>query len=61
LALIEQTKGELNFNDALIVIACRERRIPRLASFDADFDKVAWLKRVASAGDLSPGTPETGR
>jgi predicted nucleic acid-binding protein len=56
LQLVEQSKGELNFNDALIAIACRERRIPLLASFDADFDNVAWLKRAANAGDLAPGT-----
>ncbi len=46
-ALVEQTGGELNFNDALIALACRERGIDYLASFDADFDRVAWLKRIA--------------
>lgn len=56
LQLVEQTKGELNFNDALIALACRERRIPLLASFDADFDTVAWLKRAAGAGDLPSDT-----
>ena len=55
---MEQSKGKLNFNDALIAIACRERRTPLLASFDADFDQVAWLKRVASTAGLAPGTAE---
>lgn len=39
LQLVEQSAGELNFNDALIAIACRERRLPLLASFDSDFDQ----------------------
>ncbi len=52
LALIHSSSGELNFNDALIALACRERGIPAIASFDADFDQVTWLKRVAEPGDL---------
>ena len=52
-ALVEQTDGELNFNDALIALACRERGIDYLASFDSDFDRVAWLKRIARP-DQSP-------
>lgn len=51
-ALVEQTGGELNFNDALIALACRERGIDYLASFDADFDRVAWLKRIARPDQL---------
>jgi len=54
LALIRSSSGELNFNDALIALACRERDIPALASFDADFDQVSWLKRLATPDDLSP-------
>ncbi len=52
-ALVEQTGGELNFNDALIALSCRERGIDYIASFDADFDRVSWLKRVAFPADLS--------
>jgi predicted nucleic acid-binding protein len=52
IALVEQTGGELNFNDALIALACRDRNIPYLASFDADFDQVDWLKRVAQSDQL---------
>ncbi|HKZ86345.1 MAG TPA: type II toxin-antitoxin system VapC family toxin [Anaerolineae bacterium] len=46
-ALVEQSSGELNFNDALIALACRDRGIEYLASFDADFDHVNWLKRIS--------------
>lgn len=46
LALIGASSGELNFNDALIALACRERGIAVVASFDADFDAVDWLQRI---------------
>jgi len=46
LALIGASSGELNFNDALIALACRERGIAVVASFDADFDAVNWLQRI---------------
>lgn len=52
LDLMRGSYGKLNFNDALIALACRERGIPAIASFDADFDQVPWLKRVAEPGDL---------
>lgn len=51
--LIRSSCGELNFNDSIIVLACRERGIDILASFDRDFDAVSWLKRVAVPKDLS--------
>ncbi|MBN1139289.1 MAG: type II toxin-antitoxin system VapC family toxin [Anaerolineae bacterium] len=51
-ALMRASGGELNFNDALIALSCRYRDIPLIASFDRDFDRVDWLKRVASPGDL---------
>ena len=53
LELIRSSSGELNFNDALIALACREREIPAIASFDAGFDQVAWLERLAQAADVS--------
>ncbi len=53
IALVEQTDGEMNFNDALIALSCRNRNIPFLASFDADFDRVDWLKRIARPADLA--------
>ncbi len=52
LELIKASSGELNFNDALIALACRERGISFLASFDPDFDRLAWLKRVAKPIDV---------
>jgi predicted nucleic acid-binding protein len=52
LDLIHTSSGELNFNDALIALACRERDIPALISFDPDFDRLSWLRRVAAPDDL---------
>lgn len=54
LDLIRSSSGALNFNDALIALACRERGIPAIASFDADFDQVAWLRRLARPEDVTP-------
>ena len=54
LALIESSSGELNFNDALIALACRERNISVLASFDADFDSTEWLQRIERINDEPP-------
>jgi len=50
--LVHSSGGELNFNDALIALSCRNRDIPFLASFDRDFDHVMWLQRVAQPDDL---------
>jgi predicted nucleic acid-binding protein len=46
--LMREHQGALNFNDALIARACAEYGIAHIASFDADFDRVAGLRRVAS-------------
>ncbi len=51
--LVRSSGGELNFNDALIALSCRNRSIPFLASFDRDFDHAAWLTRVAVPEDLA--------
>jgi len=53
LALIRSSVGALNFNDALIALACRERGIPAIASFDPDFDQVSWLRRLARPKDVT--------
>jgi predicted nucleic acid-binding protein len=53
MALIRDTAGELNFNDALIALACRERDIPAIASFDLDFDRLPWLRRLARPEEVS--------
>lgn len=36
--LVEDTGGQLNFNDALIVIGAQEEGIRKIVSFDSDFD-----------------------
>ena len=62
LALIRTSEGELNFNDGLIALACRERQIRLLASFDRDFDRLPWLTRVATPADVAvaaPSVPES--
>ncbi|HEV8714879.1 MAG TPA: type II toxin-antitoxin system VapC family toxin [Candidatus Binatia bacterium] len=51
--LIRSSEGELNFNDSLIALACRERQIEALASFDRDFDRISWLKRAAIPEDVN--------
>ena len=50
--LIRSSAGELNFNDGLLALACRERNIGILASFDRDFDTISWLRRVATPEDI---------
>lgn len=52
LDLIHASASILNFNDALIALACRERAIPAIASFDPDFDTIAWLRRLSQPQDL---------
>ena len=54
LDLIRSSSGALNFHDALISLACQERGIPAIASFDADFDQVAWLRRLSRPEDVGP-------
>ncbi len=53
LELIRSSSGELNLNDALIALACRERSISMLASFEPDFDRLVWLKRVTAPTDVT--------
>jgi predicted nucleic acid-binding protein len=55
LDLMESSGGALNFNDALIALACREREIDMIASFDADFDQVSWLRRITKAEEVMGG------
>lgn len=49
MALVRDTDGDLNFHDALIALAAREADIRWVASFDGDFDRIAWLTRLADA------------
>jgi predicted nucleic acid-binding protein len=57
LALIRTSDGELNFNDGLIALACRERQIRLLASFDQDFDRLPWLRRVTTPVEVAAAAP----
>ena len=57
LELIRSSSGALNFNDALIALACRERGIPAIASFDADFDQIPWLRRLSLPKDVKQQFP----
>ncbi len=50
--LVRSSGGELNFNDALIALSCRNRDVFLIASFDRDFDRFTWLKRIAQPDDL---------
>lgn len=51
-ALVQQSNGELNFNDALIALSCRLRGYQFIASFDGDFDTLPWLKRISQPADM---------
>ena len=50
--LVRSSRGELNFNDALIALSCHHRGIPWIASFDRDFDSVSWLQRLGKPEDF---------
>jgi len=52
LELVENSSGELFFNDGLIALCCRERNIPSIASFDSDFDLLPWLSRISTPSDI---------
>jgi len=45
--------GALNFNDILVALGCRELGIECIATFDSDFDSIAWLKRLSSPNDIT--------
>jgi predicted nucleic acid-binding protein len=51
--LVRDSMGALNFNDMLVALGCRELGIERIATFDSDFDSVAWLKRLSSPNDIT--------
>ena len=52
LELMHSSAGALNFHDALIALACQQRKISTIASFDRDFDEIAWLRRIENPNDL---------
>ncbi len=45
--VILDTEGELNVNDALVVLLEREGSIERFTSFDVDFDTIPELERLS--------------
>jgi len=51
IALVRQTQGRLNFQDALIALACQELEIKMLLSFDRDFDEISWMERYESMSE----------
>jgi predicted nucleic acid-binding protein len=49
---VRQTGGVLNFHDALMALYCRECEINAIISFDQDFDRISWLKRIVTPEDV---------
>ena len=43
---VKLSEGELSFNDAFICVFCWVNKIEYVASFDRDFDKVPFIKRI---------------
>lgn len=60
IALVRNTSGDLNFHDALIALGCRELGVKIIASFDQDFDQVAWLTRVDTPDAVTTAFKQTG-
>lgn len=54
LDLMRGSSGELNFNDALVALACRERGTPVIACFDAAFEGVDRLTRIGGRRTCPP-------
>lgn len=48
LALVRTHRGELSFNDALMILAAREMGVFHIVSFDKDFDHVEGIERISS-------------
>jgi len=47
--LCRNMQGTFNFHDALIALACQELGISLVASFDQDWEKISWIKRIGAA------------
>lgn len=61
LVLMRDSSGVSNVDDVLIALACRERGIPSIAGFDADFDEVGWVVSIAGPEDVPAGRLGTWR
>ena len=59
--LVRDTSGELNFHDALIASGRRDLGIKWVATFDSDFDKTKWLKRLWSPEGVKEAFQEGAR
>lgn len=53
LGLMRETHGELNFHDALIVVAIQELGFSALVSFDTGFDQVTTVRRLGSPAGVT--------
>lgn len=52
ISLVRDSMGDLNFNDTLIALGCRDLAVECIATFDSDFDSIPWLKRLSSPNDI---------
>jgi len=50
--IVRQSGGALNFHDALIALSCLELGVRIIVSLDEDFDRISWLRRIASVADI---------
>lgn len=44
--IVKESNGELNFNDAFLVLFCKKYGVNFIASFDRDFDLFGFIKRI---------------
>lgn len=44
--IVKKSGGNLNFNDAFIVVFCEKNKIEYVMSFDRDFDGFEFIKRI---------------
>lgn len=51
-ALVRSSSGQLGFNDALLALICQELGVSLIASYDKDFDRIPWLRRITQANQL---------
>ena len=51
--LLLESRGALNFNDALIALVCQEAGGSPIISFDRDFDAIPWLHRIHDQDSLA--------
>ncbi len=52
LGVMQETRGQLNFHDALIAVAIQEMNFAALVSFDAGFDQLPEVNRLDSPDEV---------